>query len=69
MSENNLDLAIAYYEAMSNKDLITIEKSLHPEVHLISPMADVYGKEAVFNSVKHFLPVFNKLNVRAKFAA
>lgn len=66
MSEKNLTSAVAYYQAMNNKDLSTIERYLHPEVRLISPLAEVMGKDAVLNSVKHFLAVFNKLTIRAK---
>lgn len=69
MSNNNLTTAVAYYRAMNSKDLSFIEKSLHPEVRLISPLADIKGKEAVLNSVKHFLAFFNKLTIRAEFAS
>jgi ketosteroid isomerase-like protein len=66
MSEKNVASAVGYYQAMNNKDLSVIQKYLHPEVRLISPLADVTGKDAVFNSVKHFLAVFNKLTIRAQ---
>jgi hypothetical protein len=69
MSEKNLTSAVAYYQAMNNKDLYTIEKFLHPDVRLISPLADITGKEDVFNSVRHFLAVFNTLTVRAQFSS
>lgn len=67
MSEKNLASAVAYYQAMNNKDLSIMEKYLHPEVRLISPLADITGKDAVLNSVKHFLAIFNKLTIRAQF--
>jgi SnoaL-like protein len=66
MSKKNVDSAIAYYQAMKNKDLSIIEKYLHSEVRLISPLADITGKDAVLNSVKNFLVVFNKLTIRAQ---
>ncbi|MFI5342725.1 MAG: nuclear transport factor 2 family protein [Chlamydiales bacterium] len=69
MSENNLDSATAYYQAMGNKNISVMEKLLHPEVRLISPLADITGKDAVLNSVKQFLTLFNKLTIRAKFGA
>jgi hypothetical protein len=69
MSEKNIASAEAYYQAMNNKDISIIEKYLHPEVRLISPLADIKGKDAVFNSVKHFLAIFNTLTIRAKFGA
>lgn len=67
MSEKNLASAITYYQAMNDKDLAVIEKYLHPQVRLISPLADITGKDAVLNAVKHFLAVFNKLTIRAQF--
>lgn len=66
MSEKNVVSAVAYYQAMNNKDHSVIEKYLHPEVRLISPMADITGKDAVFNTVKNFLAAFNKLTIRAQ---
>ena len=66
MNEKNLNSAISYYQAMNDKDLSIIEKYLHPEVHMMSPLAQVHGKEAVLNAVKHFLPVFTRLMIRAK---
>lgn len=66
MSEKNVASAVAYYQAMNNKDLSIIEKYLHPEVRLIGPMADITGKDAVLNSIKHFLPNFDKLTIRAQ---
>ena len=51
---------------MNNKDLSVLEKYLHPEVRLIGPMADIIGKDAVLNSVKNFLAIFNRLTIRAQ---
>ncbi|MBI3260138.1 MAG: nuclear transport factor 2 family protein, partial [Ignavibacteriae bacterium] len=61
--------AVAYYQAMNNKDLSIMEKYLHLEVRLISPLADITGKAAVLNSIKHFLAIFNTLTIRAKLGA
>lgn len=69
MSEKNVATAIAYYQAMDNKDLSALEKHLHPEVRLIGPLADITGKDAVLNSVKHLMALFNKLRVRTQFGA
>ena len=67
MSEKNIASAVAYYQAINNKDISVMEKYLHPEVHLIGPLADITGKDAVLNTVKHILAVFNKLTIRAQF--
>jgi ketosteroid isomerase-like protein len=69
MSEKNVATAVAYYEAMNNKDLSALGKYLHPEARLIGPLADITGKDAVLNSVKHLITLFNKLTIRAQFGA
>lgn len=69
MSEKNIASALAYYQAMNNKDLSVMEKYLHPKVRLISPLADITGKDAVLNSVKYLLTLFNKLTIRAQFSS
>lgn len=66
MSEKNVATAVAYYQAMNNKDLSLLERYLHPTVRLVSPLADITGKNAVLNSVKHFLEVFNTLTIRSR---
>ncbi len=46
-----------------------MEKYLHPEVHLIGPLANLKGKDAVLNAVKHLVAFFNKLTIRAQLGA
>ena len=67
MSEKNVETAVAYYQAMNNKDISSLEKYLHPDVRLINPLADIIGKDAVLKAVKHLFTVFNKLTIRAQF--
>lgn len=69
MSEKNIATALAYYQAMNNKDLSALEKYLHSEVQLIGPLAEITGKEAVLGAVKHLLTAFNKLTIRTQFSA
>ncbi len=45
MSQKNIASAVAYYQAMSNKDISVMEKYLHPEIHLIGPLADITGNK------------------------
>lgn len=65
MQNPNVPLAVSYYQAMAAKNLTKMENLLHPNVTLISPMAQVNGKEAVFNAVKHFATFIDKLTIRA----
>lgn len=69
MSEKNITTALAYYQAMNNKDLSAMEKYLHPEVRLIGPLADLTGKNAVLGAIKHLVSAFNKLTIRAQFGS
>jgi hypothetical protein len=66
MFENNTAAAAAYYHAMNDKNLLTIETFLHPEVRLIGPMAEIKGKAAVLVSIKNFFNLFETLTVRAQ---
>lgn len=65
MLEKNVASAIAYYDAMNNKDINLLGKYLHSEVQLISPLAELKGKEAVINSVNHFCKIFDNLKIRS----
>jgi len=66
MVEKNVITAQAYYQAMNNKDLSALEKYLHPDVAVISPLDNIAGKEAVLEALKLFLPHFKSLTIRAK---
>jgi hypothetical protein len=63
MPGKNLTTAKAYYLAVNNKSLSEVEKCLHPNVHLISPFANIVGKELVLNAVKGFMTTFKTLTI------
>lgn len=67
MTENNIATALAYYQAMNNKDLAMMGKYLHPNVQFIGAFAELEGKETVLNAVKGILALLNKLTIRAQF--
>lgn len=67
MIAKNAVLAEAYYNAMNNKDLPGTAKYLHPEVHFVSPLADITGKEAVLGAIKGFISYLKNLTIRSKF--
>lgn len=67
MIEKNAALAEAYYNAMNNKDLPGTARYLHPEVHFLSPFAELKGKEAVLGAIKGFISYLNNLTIRSKF--
>ena len=67
MSEKNIALALAYYTAIINKNLVEVEKYLHPDIQLISPLATINGKEAVLKSINGFMQMIKGLTIRAQF--
>ncbi|MCX7122943.1 MAG: nuclear transport factor 2 family protein [Gammaproteobacteria bacterium] len=69
MSDKNLNAALAYYQAMNDKNLDGVAKYLHPEVTLLSPLAEVLGKEAALQAAKGFCAFMKKITIRAQFSA
>lgn len=66
MSKSNVSVAEAYYTAMAKKDMNEMEKYLHPEARLISPLDELEGKEAIRSAAKRFTELFTALTIRAK---
>ncbi len=67
MNQNNTAIAKAFYTAFGEKNSGVMEKYLHPDVHLITPLAKLQGKQAYLESVKNFTAFFNTLTIRATF--
>lgn len=68
MTKENIDTAISYYTAMGKKDINEASKHLHPDIHLISPLAEINGKNAVIEAIKGFMSSFNAIHIRAKLS-
>ena len=64
----NIASAIAYYEAMNNKDLSTMAQYLHPEIQFVGPMAEMKGKETILGALGQILALFKTLKIRTKLA-
>lgn len=69
MSNQNLNTALAYYQAMNDKNLVEVAKYLHPEVTLLSPLAAIAGKDAALQAAKGFCALMKKISIRAQFSA
>jgi hypothetical protein len=69
MSKNYAEIAEAYYTAVGKKDVVTIEKHLHPDVQFSSPFAKLAGKAAVLEATKGFAAFFKTLYIRASFGS
>ena len=50
MTQKNLTTALAYYKAINDRDLESIEKLYHPEISLLSPLAKVEGKSSALET-------------------
>ena len=69
MTEKNADSAVAYYRAMTDKDLTGMARDLHPDVRLVSPMEELTEKEAVLAAVKPLINLIKSIKVNAKFGS
>lgn len=67
MDYNNALIAEAYYTAMNEKNVAEMGKYLHPDVQLITPLAELVGKEDALSAAKNLCSLFNTLTIRAKF--
>lgn len=63
----NAELAEKYYKAVKAKDFAAVEKMLHPDIRVISPLTQIQGKETVFAAIKGFAASLKDLEIRAKF--
>jgi ketosteroid isomerase-like protein len=68
-SEQNLAAAVAYYRGFEEKDREAIGRHLHPEVRLVSPLAQQSGKDAVVESAARLAAMLRGIAFRATFAA
>lgn len=67
MNHNNVAIAKAFYTAMSEKNIGTMEKYVHPEIQFSAPLAKLKGKEAYLEALKGFMAFFKTLAVRTTF--
>jgi ketosteroid isomerase-like protein len=68
MSQTNLNTALAYYQAINDKNLEAVAQYLHPEITLLSPLGEVIGKDATLQAAKGFSSMLKKITIRAQFA-
>jgi hypothetical protein len=69
MTEKNVASAVAYYEAMAEKDLSGMARHFHPDVRLVTPMAELTGKEAVLQAAGRFMNFIKSIKIHAKFGS
>lgn len=66
---NHIATAEAYYEAISNKDLNGVAKTLHPQVELFGPLATLNGKQSVVDAAKGYMSFVRTISVKTRFSA
>lgn len=66
---NNLTLAENYYYQMLHKNFNAMEKYLHPDVQVISPLDVISGKAVVVNAAKNLSAMLRDIQIRARFSA
>jgi hypothetical protein len=64
MNQNNVALAKAFYTGFGEKNVGAMEKYLHPDVQLITPLSSLQGKEAYLEAAKNFMAFFKTLTIR-----
>lgn len=67
MNQNNVAIAQTFYTAFGEKNLGVMEKYLHPDIQLITPLSKLKGKEAYLEAAKTFMAFFNAFTLRITF--
>lgn len=65
--ENHLKLAETYYQHILQKNVDAIAACLHPNVHFISPLAELSEKAAVLEAAKNLGNILTDIIIHAKF--
>lgn len=67
-AQANLEAALNYYGAMQAKDFDTMASYLGDGICLISPLAEINGKEEVLTAAKNFGGMLKEIHIRSKFS-
>ena len=68
-NDGNLAIAEAYYNHMLKKNFDAMEQCLHPDVHFISPLAEMSGRGDVAKSARNLSNILASIEIRAKFSS
>ncbi len=69
-NEKNGYIAIAekYYAHMLSKNFDAMQECLHPDVVLISPLAEISGRDVVVAAAKNLSKILKEIEIRSKFS-
>lgn len=68
-TNNNLFIAESYYNAMLAKDFQKMASYLAHNIHFISPLAELRGKDAVVLAAKNFGGILQDIQIRSRFSS
>jgi hypothetical protein len=70
ISDNhNLTTAQSYYNAMLMKDFDKMANYLCENVHFLSPLAEMHGKDSVVLAAKNLSEMLQDIQIRSRFAS
>lgn len=69
MKTDTKAVAVAYYNALGEKDIEKVKGYLHSDIQFSDPQEKVIGREAVLQAAKGFTGIFKSLVIRAKFGS
>ena len=67
--EKLINIAVSHYDGIMSGDFKTIASNLHEDVQLISPLAEVKGRDVIVESAKTLHDILNNVEIRAKFCS
>ena len=69
MSDNNLTIAIAYYEAINQNNPSLAAERLADNVKIITPLATKCGKANVVEALKKMCSIVESVTIKTKFSS
>ncbi len=69
MSKTNMEIVETVYTLMVKKDIESLEKYIHPDIHFIAPLGEAKGKEAYLEKTKFFMDSLKTVSVRSIFGS
>jgi release factor glutamine methyltransferase len=69
LHDQHIQSAENYYSAMLSKDYVQMASYLHDQIHIISPLAEIQGKEAAVLAAKNFGNVLQGIQIKSRFSA
>lgn len=69
MDNKTVSITREFYTLMSEKKITSLSKYLHQDIHFITPLATLNGKEAYIEAAKKFALAFKTLTIHTIFGS